>query len=139
MNSLEGFKDFDKVIRPNPVSLNRGRYAIPSFDVNYTTWKTMSANDYKGIFEVSDYVITCHGTKYHSLKEKFEHFKHKLPYDSFMRLRRSDHKPVCFLVKVLGTGYDENGKIIVELNGLSDLCYNNPVAGSMGDKKPEPQ
>lgn len=139
MNTLEGFKDFDKVIRQVPVASNRGKLAIPSFDVSFRTWKTIAANNYKGIFEIRNYVITYKGARYHSLAEKFEFFKPDLPYESFMRLRRSGHEPISFLVKVIGTSQDEDGTPIVELNGLSDLCYNNPVAGSKGGEMPEPQ
>lgn len=140
MNSLEGFKDFDKVIRPFIPATNHGpRYTLPSIWVSWVIWQQMVSADFCGIFEISNRKFTAKSHRYEDTIDMLSCIEKKLPCDVFVRMHVKNHKDEHVIVKLLGWCRDKGGNPIIQIEHSERFCYTTPIAGSMGGEKPEPQ
>ena len=140
MNTLKGFKDFDKVIRPTLPKSNHGRkHTLLSIEVGWAEWQSIAANDFLGVFEVHDYKFTHHGSKFRRFTQKLDAIQDTLPQDAYIRLKCCNHKAEPVIVRLMGWSRDGEGKPIIQIEHSERFCYTTPVAGSKGGKKPEPQ
>lgn len=142
MNTLKGFKDFDKVIRPAVTKENKGRrYTLPSIYVGWLSWMSIVKAEFCGIFEVQNYKIRHYGHKDSCLVEFLirKENEENIPFDFFLRLHSVKHKAEPVIVRLTGWCRDTYGNPIIQIERSSGFCYNTPVAGSKGGEKPEPQ
>lgn len=137
-------------------NFNYGEGKLPSIPVNNRMWKKMEENHFEGVFRVYENVgVRNEKLKIYCLSDLLKYIKPMLPREVFVRqlhpyMQNLGGQCKFALVELVKWSYDSIDGIRIHIRRIDSerarlvaqaagVCYNHPVAGSMGDKKPEPQ
>ena len=138
--------------------LNSREDRIASIPVNKRMWEKMKEKYFEGVFRVYESVgVRNEQLKIYCLSDLLKYIKPMLPREVFVRQMHPDRvngesvgNTKFVLVELVKWSYDSIDGIRIHIRRIdserarlvaqaSGVCYNPPVSGSMGGKKPEPQ
>ena len=138
--------------------LNSGEDRRASIPVNKRMWAKMEEKYFEGVFRVYESVgVRNEQLKIYCLSDLLKYIKPMLPREVFVRQMHPDRvngasvgHTKFVLVELVKWSYDSIDGIRIHIRRIDSerarlvaqaagVCYNPPVAASMGGEKPEPQ